>query len=413
MPEQTRAEFKYLIERQKEEIRTVNEVGRLLSSTIDPTEVVRLVAQYLKQAFPLALCAALVIDQRKLQLIQFAKIAQVDFKKAILDICAKATALLSRPIQEENLSITIEDSSADGQWGNAPIGYLRSSYMATLKFKNQTVGCLGVWGGKEEAFAKEDQHVIDIVADQMGAALRNAFLLDELKRAGELKNDLLKVISHELRIPLTTIKDGVSLVLEGALGPTTADQVDFLKTVSQNTNRLEAVIEKVETATQLIAGQLEYRFTPMALGELIKETAAACTPTAQEKGVELRVEIGSSPLQCPVDPKRIKQALSALVENGIQATPAGGRVAIHLTETPKGTQITVSDTGSGIPPEELPKLFEKLRMIGGINERKTGGLGLGLFLAKAIVEAHGGTIEIESQVGQKTEVKIFLPKEKS
>ncbi len=411
MAEQSRAELKYLVERQREEIKTLNDVGRLLSLTTDPQEIVRLVASYLRQTFPLALCGVLLIQPRKLQLIQFAKIAQVDLDAAMRGMYAKASEKLPEPLTPETVARMLEaPSGGEGQWAQSPIGYLRSSYAIPLTVNNQAIGLLSVFSGKAEAFSNEEQHVIDIVADQLGAGLRNASLLEELKRAGELKNELLMVISHELRIPLTSIKEGIGLMLEGALGPVAAEQHDFLTTVDQNADRLGALVEKVVVASQLVTGQLDYTFKELELGALLADVKTAFRPLAESRQVALELDGAGRPVSCAGDAKRLKDAVSEIVENAVQATPAGGKVAIRCADAPGRAEIQISDTGPGIPPNELPSIFEQFRSIGGVHERKTGGLGLGLFIAHAIVTAHGGTITLDSQVGAGTRITLHLPK---
>ena len=408
MPETTVAELKYLIERQREEIRTINEVGRLLSAATEPSELVRSVASYLKRAFPLAFCGVLVLEPRKLQAIRFAKIAEVDVASAVQTICAKATEQSpSEPVDVSRLAHTVEDQLGGG--GEGPIVYLRSHHIAPLRFSTRITGLLAVFSGKPDAFTREDQHVIDIVADQLGAALRNAVLLEELQRADRLKNELLMVISHELRIPLTSIKEGVNLVIEGALGPTTPEQVDFLKTVNENALRLDTLVEKVVVTTKLITNQLEYAFSMIDVQPLLEELRKECEATASAKHVTLEVQAPQRVLRLQADASRLKRALLHILENAIQATSDGGRVTIACASAPGAVVIRIEDTGVGISPEELPRMFEQFRLIGGIDDRKTGGLGLGLFIAKGLIDAHHGTIRLESEVGKGTVATIQLP----
>ena len=434
MIEPSRAELKYLIERQREEIKTVNEVARLLSTTTDPDEIIRLVASYLRQTFPLALCGVLLSAQRKLHVIRFAKISPADVATAIRDICAKASEQLAKPIEAQALTRVVEDQSAGaGQWVQAPVGSLRSHHFATLVTERRrgsrgtegggatepaargtadgdTMGLLSVFSGKAEAFTNEEQRVIEIVASQLRAALRNAFLLDELRRANELKNELLMVISHELRIPLTSIQEGVSLILDGSLGAVNAEQQEFLKTVDTNADRLQALVEKVVTATQLVTGRLAYARQELELATLLQELEGLLGPLAKQQQVQLTLTAGRGSTVFQGDGKHLTQALCYVVENAIQASPSQGQVVVEGTSTPRGLDIHVSDTGAGIPPEALPTLFEQFRFVGGVDDRKTGGLGLGLFIAKAIVTAHGGTIQLQTQVSQGTRVTISLPK---
>ena len=407
MPDLTSTELKYLVQRQREEIKTINEVGRLLSSTTDPREIIRLVASYLKQAFPLALCGVLVVEPRKLQLIQYAKIAQGDLAAALREICARANEFLSPPLNAAELTPDIDEQRGDSQ---TPIGFLRSNHSARLTFEGRVIGLLSIFSGKTEAFSKEELHAINIVADQLGAALRNAFLLEELKRANHLKNDLLAVISHELGTPVTAIQEGVSLLLEGALGPTNAEQQDFLSTVSNNVDRLTQLLQKVVATTQILTGNFQCTPAPVGVDELLAEAVEALQPAANEKRVSLNLlpvgRIGSWPL----DAAKFKQAISHLLDNAIQATPPEGVVTLSPASASSGLTLTITDTGIGIPAEELPRLFDQFRTVGGINDRKTGGLGLGLFITKAIIDAHGGTIQVKSETGQGTRMILRLPK---
>ena len=406
----SQAEFKYLLERQREELKTITDVGRLLGSTADPQELVRLVASYLRHSFPIALFGIVLIEPRQLRLIQFAKTAQVDMAEAVRTICATAGQRTAQPLAVEDLRQTLEDQSeAAGQWAQAPISYLRSHYSAALMFNNQPIGLLSMFSGKTDAFSTEDRHVIDIVADQLGAGLRNTFLLDELKRAGELKNQLLMVIAHELRIPLTSIKEGLSLLLEGVAGPTTATQQECLGVVHHSALRLDQVVEKVVMTTQILTGQVQYAMAETDLAALLTELGPVLRPIAEAKKIRLELAVPTQSLRWLGDGPRMARALTNLVENAIQATPEGGTVTMNSAATSSGLEAHIIDNGAGIPAEELPRIFDQFRIIGGVNDRKTGGLGLGLFLAKAIIEAHQGTIQIDSRVGEGTHVAVRLP----
>jgi signal transduction histidine kinase len=402
------AELKYQIERQREELKTVNDVGRLLSSTTDPAQIIRLVSSYLNESLPLALCTVLMVQPRSLHVIRFANIAQVDLVNALRGVCEQASQRLKRPVREEELARTDENQGA-AALGPGPIGYLRSSHTAPLVVDGQTIGLLSVFSGKTEAFSTGDQHVIQIVTEQLRAALRNAFLLEELKHANQLKNELLMVISHELRIPLTSIKEGVNLVLEGALGAVTADQQDFLNTVNQNADRLETLVGKVVTASQLVTGQAQYTPQDMDVAAIVAQLQARFAPMAAAKAIALQVSGADRQIKTTGDGMLLSEAQAQVLENAIQATTEGS-VRLTCAETHDGIELEVIDTGVGIPEEALPTLFQQFRFVGGVDDRKTGGLGLGLFIARAFIEVQGGTVRLASQLGKGTRVTIKLPK---
>ncbi len=409
MTEPSRAEFKYLVERQREEIRTINEVGRILASTMDPLELVRRLAAYLKQTFPVALVGVLLKDPSSLHMVQFANIAQMDIASAVRETCVAAKEMLSQALDEQTLAQTIEWDNTSKSSLSGPLGYLRSRYITALTASDKRIGLLVVSSGKPDAFSQDDQHVLDIVADQLSAALQSAYLMDELRKANQLKNDLLMVISHELRIPLTAIKEGLNLLLEQALGELNAEQKDFLATVNDNANRLEALVEKVVAATQLVTDQLLYTLKPLEIKTLIEQLQSHFTARAAAKGVKFTCAIPIPKATLQADAKRLSQAIGHVIENAIQASSAEQIVTLACSATASGIRFEVTDNGPGIPPQEMHKLFEQFRVIGGIDDRKTGGLGLGLFLAKAFLSGHGGQIHVESEPGKGTRVCMDVP----
>lgn len=407
MPEVSRAELKYQIERQREEIKTLNEVGRLLRATTDPIAIARLTASYLHTTFPVALCGILILPSRRLYLFPFTRLAQVEVDDATRQMREAAGQLAKRLLTDEETVVQMDP--APGTWGSPTT--LRSHVFVSLMVKDQPLGVLGLFSGQPDAFRDEGRHAVGIVADQLGTALRNAFLLEELRRADELKNQLLSIVSHELSTPLTAIKEGVSLVSEGALGQTTPEQLDFLKTVMENANRLERLIQKIKTTTELMTGQTRFTFESYDLRTILASIAKTYADLAELQGVHLKVVEYPKPLFWQTDKVNTTQAISQLVENAIQATAKDGYVTVKLLASPLETEIQVIDTGVGIPKEAVPTLFEQFKSIGSIHDRKMGGLGLGLFVAKSLIYRQGGTITVESTPGQGTQMSVRLPKQ--
>ena len=421
MADVSRAELKYYVERQREEIKTLSEVGKLLSSTNDPQTILYMVASYLSRTFPIALCGTLFLPQRKFHLAQFAPLSDIELSTAIRRLRDSAGELLRRPVTEAESTPVLDRSTVGSDITIQPQTSLRSYLFAPLAIKNEAVGLLGMFSGKEEAFTNEDRYALGIIAEQLGAALRNAFLVEELRRADESKNELLSIVSHELSTPLTAIKEGVNLVLDGSLGAVTQDQQDFLTTVNENAERLDQLIQKVKTATEIIGDQLKFTFESFDLRLVLANVEKAYRPMAKARNVNFKLLDYPKPLFWQVDTKHLAQAISQLVEKGIHATPADGIVAVELSATPQEAIIRVTDTGKGIQKEllpsgmasieALPTLFDRFQSLGGIHERKMGGLGLGLFITKSLIDGHGGTIHVESEIGAGTRMTVRLPKQ--
>ena len=409
MAEISRAELKYLVQRQREEIQTLQEAGKLLSSTTDPQEIIRLVAAYLNRTFPVALCAIFLLPHRKLHIIPFASIAQVELASAVRQVREAASTLLNRPISAEESVATVEAAHA-GTWASSTMT-LRSKLSCPLSLQGQPLGLLSLFSGQAEAFTPEDRSTVGVVAEQFSAALRNAFLVEQLRHADELKNQMLSVVSHELSTPLTAIKEGTTLLLDGALGTITTEQQDFLQTVSDNAVRLERIIKKVQATTEIMTGQTRYTLESFDLRTLLAQVETTYRQLAAARGVQLKLVDYPKPLFWPVDRAHTTIALNQLVENAIQATPSGGFVTLKLAATANDVHIYVLDTGCGIAKEALANLFDRFKSIGDIHERKMGGLGQGLFIAKSMIEGQGGTLSVESVVGQGTQMTIRLPKQ--
>ena len=410
MSDISRAELKYLVERQREEIRTLNQAGKLLSGTSDPQAVIRLIISYLHLTFPIAFCGIWLLDQRQLYTYAFAPISQVEISNTIRNIRSAISNLLKRPVTEaETIPVFSESGTPTDQW-MASATTLRSHWFAPLSVNGQPIGLLGVFSGQEEAFTKEDHHAIGVVAEQLASALRNAFLLQELRRADELKNQLLSIVSHELSTPLTAIKEGVNLVFDGSLGTVTSDQQEFLNTVIQNAERLDRLIQKVKVATELMTSQTQFTVESYDLRTLLSHVEKNYRSLAKEKRVHLKVVGYPKPLFWSVDKTHLTMALEQLVENAIQATPKEGLVTLKLAATPMEAQFQVLDTGCGIAKEALPNLFDRFQSIGGIHDRKMGGFGLGLSIAKALVEGQGGEISVESILDEGTQMTIHISK---
>lgn len=234
-------------------------------------------------------------------------------------------------------------------------------------------------------------------------------LVMEMKRRAQVqrsKDGLLSILPHELRTPLATIGEGISQISDGHLGPTTPDQIECLRLIERNVQRLNRMFDKVMLAAQLLMDQVKYAFEPTEMTRIVDALSERFRPIAREKGVAFQVRQEGSLPACTVDARRLNEALGEIVENAVAATPRGQEVILSCQARPGGAEFTVQDCGSGIPADEMPALFDRLHSIGGIYERKTGGLGLGLFIAQAIIRAHGGSLFVSSTPGQGSQMRV-------
>ncbi len=234
-------------------------------------------------------------------------------------------------------------------------------------------------------------------------AERTAELEDALARLTEfnqLKANFVANISHELRTPLTHIKGYNALLLEGTLGTLAADQQEALRVSAGAISRLEGLINDLISYAAAARGELTVNLRPVAVGTVTAQVMERLRGKASRQRVALETDI---PLNLPLvsaDEEKLNWLLQQLVDNGIKFTPVGGRVVISAEASEHRVTISVRDTGIGIPPNRLEDIFEPFRQLDGSSTRRAGGTGLGLALVRRIIEAHGASIEVTSQVGR-------------
>ncbi|HEX9161222.1 MAG TPA: HAMP domain-containing sensor histidine kinase [Thermoanaerobaculia bacterium] len=208
-----------------------------------------------------------------------------------------------------------------------------------------------------------------------------------------LRRQLMADVAHELRTPLAILQGRVEGLIDGVYPRDDQHLAELL----EETQHLARLVEDLRTIANAEAGALELRKEMVEPAELIRDAAAAFGP-----GIKVNVPADLPPID--VDPLRIREVLLNLLSNAVRHTPAGGTVSISATMQSKGLVIKVSDNGSGIPPEELPRIFERFQ-----KGRDSRGSGLGLAIARNLVIAHGGEIHAESIVGRGTTVTVSLP----
>lgn len=241
-------------------------------------------------------------------------------------------------------------------------------------------------------------------------AVANAFneMAADLQRAERLRRDLVADVAHELRTPLTVLQGNLQAMIDGVY-PIDAAEVARLH---DQTRVLARLVDDLHALAQAEAGQLTLRRQPADVGDLVADVVAAFAPAAAAAGVDLAGDAAPGLPRVDADPLRLAQVLQNLVANALRHTPAGGRVVVTgRAVDARAVEIEVGDTGEGIAPEDLSRVFERFYRTDRARARASGGTGLGLAIARAIVEAHGGTIRAASPgvPGQGSTFTVRLP----
>ncbi len=223
--------------------------------------------------------------------------------------------------------------------------------------------------------------------------LRDITTRVELER---MKTNFLSVVSHELKTPLHSIKGFVEIILMGKTGTINDLQKDFLETVREQTSQLQRLINDLLEFSRLEAGQVKLRLEPVAIGPLVTAVVAKMTPQAAAGSVQILNQVPADFPVIEADSMRIEQVITNLVDNAIKFTPPAGTITLSGTELANTIQLTVTDSGIGIPPEEHERIFDRFYQVDGGSSRLYKGTGLGLSICKHIIEHHGGRIWVES-----------------
>jgi signal transduction histidine kinase len=253
----------------------------------------------------------------------------------------------------------------------------------------------------------------DLITDLTQKSMELEKVNLELKRLDQLKSTFISSVSHELRTPLTVIKEFISLMLEGHVGALTEDQREYLGIANKNIIRLTNLIETLLDFSRIESGKgLKLRFEPTRLMEVVEDAVMTFSQQLEEKRITLENHLDPDIPPVLIDRNRMVEVFINLIGNGIKFTPPGGKITIDsrgLTEKRDYLKIMVTDTGVGISPEDLPKVFD--RFYQGVRTQ-TGvitGTGLGLAITKEIIEGHQGFIHAESKFGSGASFVLTLP----
>jgi PAS domain S-box-containing protein len=295
-------------------------------------------------------------------------------------------------------------------------GLVRELVRSATQERKQRSGRVALVDGREYEFAAvplPDGNALFTMLDitdsrKVETALRER--TDALEEADRLKTAFVSNMSYELRTPLTSIAGFAEMMSGGYAGPLPDTAKDYVTAILESVARLGALIDNVLDLTQSDMGSLLLAEDEVDLTGLCEELAATARELAERRGIELVAEIEPSAGIVTGDVRRLSQAIANIVNNALVYTDEGGRVLLRAEGDRETARIIVSDNGNGIAPADQPRVFDRFHRTGDARTDDAVAVGLGLPLAKQFVEAHGGTIALESELGEGTTVTIALPR---
>lgn len=283
-----------------------------------------------------------------------------------------------------------------------------------LLLNDRPLGTLDVACSRPHVFTEEDLAFLHALGQEAALAIRNARLYERereqvarLRALDELQEGFVSAVSHELRTPLTCIKTSVDLLHATRAGLSEA-QVDLIRTIGHHVGRLEALVTDLLEITRLEAGQVTLSKQPTDLRQIANRVLKALRPLTGRKGQTVHPHWPEAVSLVEVDRRRIEQVLTNVFSNAIKFSPRQGQIHVRVTETPDSLQVCVTDNGPGIPERDRVRVFDRFYVV--TDGRGLSGVGLGLYIARQMIELHGGRIWVESQLGEGSTFCFALPK---
>ena len=425
--------FKELDERTNEltrsvgELKALGEVGQAVSSTLDLEAVLTRIASHAVQLTGAAGGAIYEYDEES---EEFHLRGSHQIEKEFVDTLraspirlgggALGQAATSRaPVEVADIFDEREISATRMRPVLRQLGY-RSLLAVPLLREGRIMGGLTIYRRTTGSFPPEVVNLLQTFATQSVLAIQNARLFREIEdksrqieAANRHKSEFLANMSHELRTPLNAIIGFSEVLGERMFGELNEKQAEYTEDILSSGRHLLSLINEILDLSKVEAGRMELELATFDLPLAIDNARTFVRERATKHGINLDVTVDERLGDFVGDERKIKQVLLNLLSNAVKFTPEGGRIGIKARQADGSAEISVSDTGIGISPEDQSKIFEEFRQVGGDYAHKREGTGLGLTLAKKFVELHGGKIWVESEVGKGSTFSFTLPERSS
>jgi signal transduction histidine kinase len=281
---------------------------------------------------------------------------------------------------------------------------------APLRACGQVIGAVYVdHCGQADAFDQGDLEILDIFASHAAMVVENDRIQDALEREVRAKEKFVSVVSHELRIPMTSIRGYTDLLRQGVVGPVNEQQINFLDVIGNNVERMSTLITDLSDLSKLEAGKLKIECISISLSARVEEALHNWRDKIEEKKQTLEVELAPDMPQIYADPNRAMQIIINLIKNAWLYTPEGGTIRIQSYQQNGFLRLEVCDNGIGISLEDQELIFTRFFRSEDAAVREHQGWGLGLTVTKRLVELMGGAINFESELGQGSTFWVTLP----
>ncbi|MBI4974688.1 MAG: response regulator [Candidatus Omnitrophica bacterium] len=389
----------------------INEVVYDINRSFEVDICVKKFIEKISAILTAEISSLMLLDKKKDELVvriakgmkdDIIKIAKTKLGEGISGWVAKE----AKPLLIEDMKKQLQFKTRDER------NYKTNSFMSVpLMVDSEVLGVVNVTDKIDKtSFTKEDLDILVSIANNAAASIKNSIHYEELKRLNKVKSDFLAVLSHELKAPLINVKGSIDALLKDSYDILNEDQRRFLSIAKNNIERLLRLIDDLLDISKLESGAVSMKRDRLDIANLIRSITASFKPELEKKSIDLNLNLPEENLIWG-DSDRLEQVFNNIVSNAIKFTSQQGRIEFTFEDIGDNIRITMSDNGPGISKENLPKVFDKFSSLGVVDSGIVKGTGIGLSIAKDIVEMHKGSIWVESELGKGSKFFVELPKD--
>lgn len=403
------------LERRIAYLERIVKVSQILNSTLSLEPLLRIIIQSATELTHTEACSIMLLDKRTGEL-HFAH-SVGEGAEELRNVTVPLDRSIAGWIVRKGKPLLIRDAKTDPRWHSQVDRTIdfdtRSILGVPMKVKDQIIGVMELLNKLDDrGFSQDDIQIATTLSAQAAIAIENARLLDELQRAYDelaeldrLKSDFVSVASHELRTPLAVILGYASFLREEVSG----EAGEQLSAVLQSALRLRSIIDDMVNLRHVETGEVELERDIFSMKELIQEVTGEFDQLATAKQHVLGLDLPDDPLKIDGDRQKIYLVLANLLSNAVKFTPPKGRVQVSAQRKGEEMWVSVMDTGVGIPERDYERIFNRFYQVEPTLTRRYEGMGLGLSIAKSMVELHEGRMWVESIVGKGSRFIVVLP----
>jgi signal transduction histidine kinase len=403
------------LERRIAYLERIVKVSQILNSTLSLEPLLRIIIQSATELTHTEACSIMLLDKRTGEL-HFAH-SVGHGATGLRDVSVPLGNSIAGWIVRKGKPLLIRDAKNDPRWHaqvDETIDFdTRSILGVPLKVKDQIIGVMELLNKiGDRGFSQDDIQIASTLAAQAAIAIENARLMDELQNAYDelaeldrLKSDFVSLASHELRTPLSVILGYASFLREEVTG----EASEQLGAVLQSALRLRSIIDDMVNLRHVDTGEAQLERDVFSMKELINEVAAEFDQLARAKQQMLSLNLPPDPLKIDADRQKIYLVIANLLSNAVKFTPPRGRLQVSAERKGEEIWISMMDTGIGVPERDYDRIFNRFYQVEPTLTRHYEGMGLGLSIAKSMVELHNGRIWVDSVVGKGSRFNVILP----